>query len=583
MRKAVTTVETQLQRIVTDAESRWATELTEGVGQIRQKVDDGLASQTRAVGDLPGKIDDKAHEIQDQSWWERALSFLGGFIMGFLESLGEFLLTVLKIVLVVLAVVVVLALVVVVLALLAPELLAAIVGAVIAVAAVVAPYIGAIVTGLLIAGAVLIVGMALFKFWQAWSRDDLSPYERGKLVGSGTFDIVTIVFGARIAAWLGRLFRPAAAVEEGAEAARLARLRGLVQDEALLNRLTEMFGGDLARLEELLGLVGNDSAELQRLLGVFGNDAAKLEQMIRLAGGDVGRLNRMLEATGGVVKLEELLGRTGGDFARLERFLAATNNDVARLEQLLTATGNDGPRLEKLLQSAGGDAAKVENLARAVPDPAALERLTDLTNDADQLERLLRAARGNAADLEQMLTKIGGKPKANLLETLFDRAPGNDPAKVADLLNAADGPRLAEAVPKFAPAAGRVATPAAAAAAPTSVGANGYGGADMSHFMHRHTYEFFDFTEGTGGTELSNFLDEALNALHSGPGGRPTPFPPFFKPQPIATLPGGLEVQVGFRGSPAAPTIGQFFPLRGPGMVKFPPMQLMAIKAFFGF
>jgi hypothetical protein len=249
--------------------------------------------------------------------------------------------------------------------------------------------------------------------------------------------------------------------------------------------------------------------------------------------------------------------------------------------------------LEKLLQSAGGDAAKVENLARAVPDPAALERLTDLTNDADQLERLLRAARGNAADLEQMLTKIGGKPKANLLETLFDRAPGNDPAKVADLLNAADGPRLAEAVPKFAPAAGRVATPAAAAAAPTSVGANGYGGADMSHFMHRHTYEFFDFTdikpdnsffpEGTGGTELSNFLDEALNALHSGPGGRPTPFPPFFKPQPIATLPGGLEVQVGFRGSPAAPTIGQFFPLRGPGMVKFPPMQLMAIKAFFGF
>lgn len=190
MRTTVADLEADLQKSIDQSSANWDKQLTDGQAEIRAKVDKGLAEQAKVLDALPAKMDDRAQEIADESWLSRALKFVGGVLLGFLKALGIALLAILAIALVVVLVVLFIAYVV-------PGGLGIILAAAIfltvnaAAIALVAEVVGVLV-------GIAILCLAAYKLYQAKTRNDLSPEQRGELVGGALFDIVTVVFGAKI-------------------------------------------------------------------------------------------------------------------------------------------------------------------------------------------------------------------------------------------------------------------------------------------------------------------------------------------------------------------------------------------------
>lgn len=440
MHRAVTDVEGELQNGVDESERNWDGELSQGTNEITDKITQGLAKQDEIVGELPGKIDEKAEEIEDESWLSRALSFVGGLIVGFLEAAWEVIKALLIIALIIIAVIVVIGLII-----LLVGGIAALLEVILAVAAFVAAVAAALAVVLKVVAVLLIIGFVLlgaYYIYLSITRDDLSDYERGRLAGRGVFEIVLSVFGGRIFAKLGKWARGLAGGGEAtADAARLARLQQLVGDEAQLERLLGNVGGDAAQLERLLATSGNNAAQLERLLGLSAGDAGQLERLLartenaaqleRLLGrADPAQLERLLGQTTDAAQLERLLGATGSDAAQLERLLGRTT-DAAQLERLLGATGNDAARLDRLLAKTS-DTAQLERLLGAAGNDAAqLERLLTITDDAAQAERLLGRV-NNAAELEGLINRAGfgapPSPDVTRLERALDQlGSGNHP------------------------------------------------------------------------------------------------------------------------------------------------------------
>jgi hypothetical protein len=374
-----------LARTVTGADREWATQETNGLGEVTRKVGEGLTAQQKMLDEVGKRIDERAAEIEDESWWDRAVGFVAGFVVGFLATAWDMIK--------VLAIVALAVLVLVVVALVIGALIAGLAGiaAVFGALAAIGAFIASISTVLLVIGAVVVAGIVAYKLYRAFADDSLSPYERGKLVGSATFDVASLVLGAKFAAWAGRLFGLGVAAEASADAAALARLRALIGDEMVLERLLAGAGGDAVKLERLLAAtgsdatrlealltaVGGDAAKLEGLLTAVGGDAARLERLLAAAGGDAGRLERILTAVGGdAVKLESMLATVGGDAARLERLLAAAGGDAAKLERMLTAVGGDATKLEEMVAAAGGDAAKLEVMLGGLKTPQAARAAT---------------------------------------------------------------------------------------------------------------------------------------------------------------------------------------------------------------
>jgi hypothetical protein len=263
-----------LTRTVAAADREWAAQEVNGLGEATRKVGEGLAAQQKMLDEVGTRIDERAAEIEDESWWDRAVGFVAGFVVGFLATAWDMIK--------VLAVVALAVLVLVVVALVIGALVAGLAGiaAVLGALAAIGAFIGAISGVLLVIGAVVVAGMVAYKLYRAFADDSLSPYERGKLVGSAAFDVASLVLGAKFAAWAGRLFGLGVAAEASADAAALARLRALVADEALLERLLAGAGGDAVKLEQMLGAVGGDATKLEEMVAAAGGDAAKLDVMV---------------------------------------------------------------------------------------------------------------------------------------------------------------------------------------------------------------------------------------------------------------------------------------------------------------
>jgi hypothetical protein len=71
MQTAVGEVERTLQQAVADADAQWTTELNQGLEEIQTKINDVLAEQESAVLNIGSKMDEKAEEIENESWWSR--------------------------------------------------------------------------------------------------------------------------------------------------------------------------------------------------------------------------------------------------------------------------------------------------------------------------------------------------------------------------------------------------------------------------------------------------------------------------------------------------------------------------------
>jgi len=233
MNDVVTGLAAELQRAVDESTRSWTGMVAQADRDISAKVDKALAGMRDTGTALPGKIDERAREIQDESWWDRAVSFVGGMLGGILESLWDLVKLVALVALVVIAVIVV------------AVVLGAIIGglsgvlAVIGVIATIASVVGAILPFALAFGLGFMIVMDLFKIVEAIRRDDLSPAERGRLVGNVVFDVATVVFGEQLAKLAGGLFRglrggraaeEARAMEELAEAEAAAGRKPPTQD-----------------------------------------------------------------------------------------------------------------------------------------------------------------------------------------------------------------------------------------------------------------------------------------------------------------------------------------------------------------
>jgi hypothetical protein len=309
MRTTVGEVDTRLQGAITQSEEKWQGQLQEGIASITKKVDAGLAQQDQALAQLSGKIDEKAQEIEHQSFWNRALQFAGGFFTGFFKELWSIVKGILIIALVVIAIVLVAALLILIFG-----GLGALLGVILAVSLFVAAYAGVIGTILAIVGVialVVVLAIAAYHVYEAITRKDLTDWQRGELVGGSTADVASILVPEALLGRLSEASKAARAVEGAEDATQLARLRALVPDEAELERLVQLSGGDGSRLERLLAETGKDPARLERLLKATRGDEATLQRLLGEVDGNAGRL-------------DDVLAANGGDLGKAEAFLEKT-------------------------------------------------------------------------------------------------------------------------------------------------------------------------------------------------------------------------------------------------------------------
>ncbi|MFB9684098.1 hypothetical protein [Amycolatopsis plumensis] len=628
---AVTDTDRELSKAVTDADAGWGRQLDEGRAQAAKKVDDTLAAQEKVVTGLGAQIDKRAHEIQEESWLSRAARFLGGVLVGFLQELWDFVKVLAWIALIVVAVIVVAALII--LAIGGIALLLEAIAAVAAFLAAAAGVIKVILIVLAVVGVIVLVAMAAWRIYQAWVRDDLSDYERGKLVGRSVFDILSILIPGRVlkflgeARWLRALVESAGGgtrfvmlliwargdlvavraivaeirtieeimlvVRRTANITEFLELRTLVGETPRLIRLLRQ-APNVAELRAVVVALGRDSALLDDLLGTASwTEVAQLVRNVTAAGGDAALIRTMVGKAGSVAEVNRLLGivtAAGGDAPMLGRLLAGTANP-AELTGLLTRLRNDAPLLDELIKA---------------------------TDDIAQLDKMLTALANDGGLLRTLLTNAGGKPGAAMLAELMDLAVtrGKAASEVADLAgqaagNATEFQRLGNLTKLF-----HARTPA-----PTTPGpAMGpYSGSNMTHFLDEHTIAHYDFTKtGANGqsfwpaghtaadvqAELQsavNLLDNpggVIDSISQGPTGvgRATPLRVLNGAQPNSaitagtikgpvrfTLPSGIRVQFGTQLPNTNPGIGQFFPLPGsPGVEHLSKTLLDAIAKIVG-
>lgn len=250
--------------------------------------------------------------------------------------------------------------------------------------------------------------------------------------------------------------------------------------------------------------------------------------------------------------------------------------------QLLQMVGNDRARLQRFLTLVNNDVHQLERLLRLIDCSTRLERLFGVVTVISSLEAYLE--------------KVGGRDQAPRLEALLSFATRNGRAvtDVESILNlcAGDGTkmeRLTEAAPKF--------LKNSVTGSPQPPNLRGYVYANVPHFLKRHTYEFFDFSDIKASQGIwparttvdrlaRSYLQEAIND-HSATAVDPTtgnrgPLSPNTA-VPVIVASGSILAQFGVRLPQAGePTpgivIGQFYPADGPGVITFSKVEMQAIS-----
>lgn len=611
MQQVTPDVNAKLGEAVADSGSRWDAQLDEGRRQMARKVDEAMASQDRALGGLGQRISDKAEEIEHESWWERALSFAAGIIVGFFEELWELVKGLLLVLLVVLVIILVIALVVVVILLVVKgaagiAAVSAFIAAVVAVAKVVLVVVAVV-------GAVIVVALVAWRLYQAWTRDDLSDYERGKLVGRSITDILTLVVPGRaltrLRGWL-----------------RLRQLARLVGGQARLARLLTWAGGDLAALERLAGELGHvddfelllrNTASIDEFLRLrrLCNDSLPLTlRLLRRGraddlfpaiaefGGDAVLLDRLAVEMGSLAEARALLGMAGRDVARLRRWVQFFDGGQAA-SAMFVRVGRDANVLDVIVARTANPAEATRLLNRLANNGPLLRDLLVATDDVPQLDALLSMMANNGVELRRLLALAGGRPSAAHVRELMTlaRSEGRAASSIEALLvqagpNPAEVGRLLGIARRFA---GRQRAPANITPAP------GYSGANLQHFLDGHTYPFFDFnrvtaqgktlwparTPGEALAQVQADLQAVLNTMTNPgsivtrvQGGATAPTPVHVVPPAVPPAAGQIRgpvfvgnFQFGTRG--AAPhEVGQFFPRPGGAFEHFSQPLLQAIQ-----
>jgi hypothetical protein len=348
-------------------------------------------------------------------------------------------------------------------------------------------------------------------------------------------------------------------------------------------------------------------AELRVVITALGGDAALLDDLLR--SGTWAEVAGMVTAVTGA----------GGDAALIRALLtkAGSAAEVTRLLGIVTAHGGDAPMLGRLLAASANPAELTGLLTRLGDNAPLLDELIALTDSVPQLDRMLTALGNDGAKLKNFIALAGGKPNTGLLLELIDIAVarGKAAGSVDTLLgeaasNASEFQRLGALTKAL-----HARTPVPSAPGPAM---GPYPSSNMPHFLDEHTLAHYDFAK-TGPTGQSfwpsnftaaeveaelqstvNFLDNAGNTVNSttmGPTGLnvPTPVrvlngaqansvvtPGTIKGPVRIVTPTGFNVQFGTQLPNANPTIGQFFPVSGPGVEHLSKAILDAIAKIVG-
>jgi hypothetical protein len=443
MDEVVRTTATELSKAVDQSRSQWAQDLAAGTEEIKGKVDKGLAEGAKELAGLASAIDKKGGKIENQSWLSRAWSFTKGFFAGFFKALGMLILVLLV---VALAVIVILAVVLVVAALIGGlGAVFAVIGAIAAVIAAVAALPAAVLLGIAIIIGAVVVLFALYKIYKALSDGKLHDYERGELWGSAIFDIITVVFGAKIVKSLAEWLEAARGADEIAE---LAELRAMVQDEQLLQRLLKLAKNDGAELKSLLQLLNKDGVMAEKLLILTGNDVAKAKGLLALCGNDGALVEKLLIATGDAGKAGKILTLCGKDPAVAREMMQLAEDNPEKILELFEKNGGDAGKVLDELREAKAVADMVNDLEKVGVPRAYLDKLKPA--ELKDLKAALEKWNLDQAGTNQGYTHTidyaqgaGGADKVNRLASLADytgKGPfdPNDPNVVRDVTRALD-------------------------------------------------------------------------------------------------------------------------------------------------
>jgi hypothetical protein len=569
-------VEEKLQRGVDRAGEEWDRQIKDTENDISHDINDGLNKQDAAVAGLTSSLDRVGVEARSfvSSIVDAIVdfgSFIAGVVVGMIEHIWDLLKDIWELIKKPLFWIVVAILIVVAIVVIVFFGWSALVGAL--------AFIG---KALLIIGLIIGIGVAIYYIYLAITKPDLSPYERGKLVGKAIDEVILAFLGtgvlSKLASWVARVSRIAAFLDKVGDIIKAARLLRRARDIEVAIRLVDEIkdaGIALRLLDEI-----DDVEAVLKLWRAVGNaeDILKLWAEIKNAESII-KLWTEIKNADAILRLWAEIK----DADQILKLWAAVKDADVILR--LWAKVRDADLIVKLWGELA-DADKLIELLDLARDPNALFRLLGRIADRAILERLLRLAE-DASQLEAMLILLGddaprllrfmdlagvvrGNGTGILLERMMQTAAvkAGDAGRVEMLCQIAAGDsarfaRLAALSRSFRQ------LPTAGIIEPGEVLANGYLRANMPHFPDRHIMEFFAFTEqnlrndatmwpeGTTLADITSHLAEALTDL-----ARRGELPRIGggNAQKVATA-GGFQVQVGVRAVAGGTEIGQFFPI----------------------
>ncbi len=303
MNKALGEFAKGLNEALWDANKKWDEKLAGGKRELYDKTVGVLSENQKAVNDTMAEMPGRAAYLWKSSKWDRFWDNVGGFFEGLWEGLLEFvsaLLTIFKWILIGLAVLAALVLLVLAVAALIGS------GAFLAVLGAIASVVGAIISAVgAIAGVVMWIGIAVgvgffaFSIYEAVTTKGLRGRDRWKIIGKGTFDLVTsfelgwlknvkfLKAGPKMSKWKNIL----GFFGKSKAARKFVTFSNRSVD--LANGLVGKFTGEVERLQQLAGKFLN-GLQMERMLAKVGGDAQQLEKLMLLAGEDVTLLQKGL-------------------------------------------------------------------------------------------------------------------------------------------------------------------------------------------------------------------------------------------------------------------------------------------------
>ena len=402
-------VEEKLERGVDRAAKEWDRQIKVVENDISHDINDGLRKQGDAVAALSSSLDNIGSRARSfvSSIVEGIVnfgSFIAGVVVGMLEHVWDLLKDLWELIkkpLFWIAVAIVAVVVIIVIIFFGWEALVAALAV-----------IGKV---LLVVGIIIGIGVAVYYIYLAITKPDLSPYERGKLVGKAIDEIILAFLGtgvwSKLGGWIARVSRIAAFLDKIGDIVKAARLLRRVRDiEVAIRLMDEIKDAEVVlRLLEEIDDVEN-VLKLWRAVG-SADDILKLWAEIK----DAENIVKLWTE----VKNADTILRLWADIKDAEKIIKlwATVKDADAILKLW-AKSKDVDLIVKLWGKLA-DADKLIELLDKVKDGEILFRLLEKVTDVGQLERLLSQV-DKVADLEKLLQHMSPQEIEDFITALGD-------------------------------------------------------------------------------------------------------------------------------------------------------------------